>query len=296
MSERFSFRASPPRFIPPPSSCDCHIHVFGPAARYPMVEGRRYTPLDALPDDAVSIMDTLGLERVVLVQPSTYGTDNRCMLDAMAALAGRARGVAVVSDNVKDGELRALHDAGVRGVRLNFATLGRDDFAGIWRETVRMAERVRPLGWHLQLFVGTHILEPVAAEIETLGVDVVFDHMANIPVSLPDRELTAVRLMLATGRCWVKLSGVYRVNGGGADYAPVAALARALTEANPDRVVWGSDWPHTPPHGDSTVGGAMPFRSLDTGHLLDLLANWVPDEEQRTRILVDNPHRLYDFD
>ena len=300
MSARFPFVASPPNFAPPPKACDCHIHVFGPAADYPYAEGGTYTPPDALPEDGLTMLRTLGMERVVLVQPSIYGTDNSRMLDAMTTLGEMARGVAVVPDDVGRAELERLHAAGVRGLRLNVEAVERGDLEELTRRMIHLAGRICDMDWHLELHVGSHVLEALAPVVEQLAVDVVFDHMAKIPADeAPDHPgLTAVKRMLGTGRCWVKLSGAYRVSRKGERYEDVAQLARALLGTNPERMVWGSDWPHTPPHSRDPApdGGVMPFRRLDTGHLLDLLVDWVPDERVRKGILVQNPARLYDFD
>ncbi|NIO05072.1 MAG: amidohydrolase family protein [Proteobacteria bacterium] len=300
MTEKFSFIASPPRFVPPPGSCDSHIHVFGPAKNYPHVEGRTYTPPDALPEDAMTMLRTLGMERVVLVQPSIYGTDNSRMLDAMATFGEMARGVAVVADDVGKMELERLHAAGVRGLRLNVESVRAGEIEELTRRMSLLARSIRDLNWHLELHVGPHLLEALVPVVERLPVDVVFDHMAKIPADdvVGHPGLAAVKRMLGTGRCWVKLSGAYRVSRKGGKYTEVAQLARSLVETNPDRMVWGSDWPHTPPHGHEPVleGEITPFRKLDTGRLLDLLMDWVPDERVRKHILVDNPARLYDFD
>ncbi|NIS62197.1 MAG: amidohydrolase family protein [Proteobacteria bacterium] len=299
MPVRFPFVTSPPRFAPPPKACDCHIHVFGEAADYPYAEGRTYTPPDALPEDGLAMLHTLGIERVVLVQPSIYGTDNSRMVDAMATFGEMARGVAVVGEDVGRAELEWLHAAGVRGVRLNVDSFTRDDFEELARRMVLVAGRIREIGWHLEVHVGPHMLQALVPIVEQLAVDVVFDHMAKIPAhEVPGHPgLGALQRMLKSGRCWVKLSGAYRVSRNGGHYEEVAQLARALVEANPERIVWGSDWPHTPPHGHDPApdGEVTPFQPLDTGKLLDLLLDWASDEGVRKGILVDNPARLYDF-
>lgn len=246
------------------------------------------------------MLRSLGTERVVLVQPSIYGTDNSRMLDAMATLGKMARGVAVVADDIGKVELERLHSAGVRGLRLNVESVRAGEIEELTRRMIHLAGRLRGVGWHLELHVGPHLLEALVPVVERLPVDVVFDHMAKIPAhEVSDHPgLGAIQRMLGTGRCWVKLSGSYRVSRKGGHYEEVANLARALVEANPERMVWGSDWPHTPPHSRDPApdGGVMPFRRLDTGHLLDLLLDWVPDERVRKGILVQNPARLYDFD
>lgn len=246
------------------------------------------------------MLRTLGMERVVLVQPSIFGSDNRCMLDAMATFGEMARGVAVVTYEIADTELERLHVAGIRGLRLNVRSVKPGDSKELVQHINHLAKRIRDMDWHLQLYVGSHLLEALVPVVERLPVDVVFDHMASIPPDeIPGHPgFGAVQRMLETGRCWVKLSGAYRVSQKEGHYDEVAQLARALIEANPHRMVWGSDWPHTAPHGHEPAsdGTITPFRLLDTGHLLDLLADWVPDEDVRNRILVQNPARLYGFD
>ncbi|MHC4799333.1 MAG: amidohydrolase family protein [Planctomycetota bacterium] len=300
MTERFPFIATRPHFVPPPGACDCHIHVFGPTTSYPYIYGRTYTPPDALPVDAMTMLRTLWMDRAVFVQPSIYGTNNSRMLDAMATFGEMARGVAVVADEVEKAELERLHGAGVRGLRLNVASFHRGDLDELARRMSLLARSIRDLNWHLELHVGPHVLEALVPVVERLPVDVVFDHMAKIPADqVPGHPgLAAVLSMLGIGRCWVKLSGAYRVSQKGGNYEDVAQLVTTFLEANPDRIVWGSDWPHTPPHGHEPApdGEIIPFRKLDTGQLLDLLADWVPDELARQGILVDNPARLYDFD
>ena len=295
-----TFTANAPRFAVSAGACDCHTHVFGPVERYPLRPDRVYTPADALPADSEAMLAALGLDRVVLVQASVYGTDNRCMLDGLKVLGQRARGVAAIPPDIADTDLNALHAAGVRGVRLNLATGHDRSIATITALMRALADRISPLGWHLQLFVRPHVLPDLRPIVEGMDVDVVIDHMGLVPAEdyRDNPGFSALLSMLASGRIWVKASGAYRVGPAEGSWDGVAPMARALVESRPDRIVWGSDWPHTPPHGRDAVDHetVMPFRPLDTGHLLDLLADWAPDEETRKRILVDNPARLYGFD
>ena len=295
-----TFIATVPGFAVPDGACDCHTHVFGPAERYPMRTDRVYTPADALFEDSVAMLSVLGLDRVVLVQASVYGADNRCMLDGLKAFGQRARGVAVITADIADAELHALHAAGVRGVRLNIAT-GHDRSVGkIAAEMRALANRISPLGWHLQLFVRPHILRELQPIVDEMDIDVVIDHMGLVTAKSYQNNpgFHALLSMLERGRIWVKASGAYRVGPAEGPWDEVAPMARALIESRPDRIVWGSDWPHTPPHGPDAVNNetVMPFRPLDTGKLLDLLADWVPDKEILNLILVSNPVRLYGFD
>jgi predicted TIM-barrel fold metal-dependent hydrolase len=295
-----TFTASIPRFAVPDGACDCHIHVFGPAERYPLRRDRVYTPADALPADSEAMLSALGLERVVLVQASVYGTDNQCMLDGLRVLGQRARGVAVIAPDIAEDELKALHAAGVRGVRLNIASGHDRSVAKISAEMRKLADRISPLGWHLQLFVRPHLLPDLQPIVGELDIDVVIDHMGLVPAEdcQENPGFSALLSMLDNGRIWVKASGAYRVGSESGPWDNVAPMARALIESRPDRIVWGSDWPHPPLHGRDAVDHetVMPFRPLDTGHLFDLLADWSPDPEIRRLILVSNPTRLYDFE
>lgn len=295
-----TFTATTPTFPVPAGACDCHTHVFGPAERYPLRPDRVYTPADALPTDSEAMLTALHLDRVVLVQASVYGTDNRCMLAGLKFFGRRARGVAVISTDITDAALHSLHAAGVRGVRLNLATGHDRPVADIGETMKAIAGRISGLGWHLQLFVRPHLLNDLRPIFEKIGIDIVIDHMGLIPADGYQQNpgFKALLALLSSGRLWVKASGAYRVGAPDGPWDQVAPLARTLIENRPDRIVWGSDWPHTPPHGRDAVDHetVMPFRPLDTGRLLCLLADWAPDEKTRRLILVDNPARLYGFD
>lgn len=299
MAHPSTFFARTPRLKVPSGACDCHTHVFGPVETYPLLADRVYTPSDALPADTEALLAALGFDRVVLVQASAYGTDNACMLDGLRALDPRARGVACIAPDIAQNQLQALHEAGVRGVRLNIATGHDRPSSAVADEMKALAERIAPLGWHLQLFVRPNVLPDLIPIVEGLGVDVVFDHMGLVPADGFENNpgFLALLTMLAGGHAWIKVSGAYRVGPAEGPWQGVAPLARALIDARPDRIVWGSDWPHTPPHGHDGVDhdAVMPFRPLDAGQLLDLLRDWAPDPNIRRCILVDNPARLYDF-
>lgn len=276
---------SPPRLSVPPGACDCHAHVFGPAGRYRYATERDYTPPDAPLERYRRLLATLGVERAVLVQPSVYGTDNTAVLDALAATGERFRGVAVLPPDTPERELERLHAAGVRGVRINLVTRG----GGVPLDDLeRMAARIAPLGWHVQLFVTLGTLADAAPRLAALPRAPVVDHMGAVPAgtSLQHPGFQALLRLAGEGRCWVKLSGAYRLSAEDVPYADVVPYAQALVAANPERMVWGSDWPHPILHDKP-----MP----DDGALVDLLADWAPDEAVRRRILVDNPAELYGF-
>lgn len=294
------FRATAPRFTPPPGTTDCHMHIVGPPGRFPLAPGRSYATVEAPVADYRKVMQATGVERAVIVQPSFYGTDNRCTVEALAALGDAARGVAVIDPAIPDDELEALHRAGCRGARVNLATSAHGEGESLEARIGRVEARVRDLGWHVQVFTHPEGLPTLAALQPRLAAPLVVDHFGLLRPELVDVEpmrgqLRALEAILEGGG-WVKLSGLYRVAD---DFlAPsLAVLARRLHGRAPDRVMWASDWPHTPPHGRTPTdeGTLLPFRDIDTGQLLSPVAEWFPDENVRRHVLVDNPARLYDF-
>ena len=272
----------------PDAACDAHVHVYD--AAYPAVAGARLTPPNARPADYRLLQRRTGTQRVVFVTPSTYGCDNRPMLNALAAFGAQARGVAVLDEAVSDAELQALHAAGVRGVRLNLS-LGVTQSV---HQLVPLAERIAPLGWHLQLLAPPDLLASLGEVLMGLPVPVVFDHFGRIAPSQARRHPAhaLVLRLLAQRRAWVKLSGAYIVTEqattDGTDCADVAPLARGYLQAAPDRVVWGSDWPHA-----SASAGHQPMP--DDALQMAQLAGWTVDATTLSRVLVDNPAELYGF-
>jgi predicted TIM-barrel fold metal-dependent hydrolase len=272
-----------PKLKLPPGSTDCHVHICGPQTRYRYAANRRYTPPDALMSDYLKMARTLGVERAVLVQPSIYMTDNSAMLDAMAERAMPLRGVAVVDANVSDAELERMHALGVRGLRLNlrFENGAPGDIAP------KLAARIKPLGWHLQFRINPQDFVNVQPMLEQLPVDAVIDHLGQVPVEAGVQEPSFQILLrlLQSGRCWVKLSAPMRMAKQDYPYADVIPFARALVNANSDRCIWATDWPHT------TITKPMP----NDGDLVDLLSDWIPDPAALKKVLVDNPAKLYGF-
>lgn len=273
-----------PKLVLPPGSCDCHAHVFGPMARFPYSTPRSYTPPDSPLAEYLAMHDTLGVERGVLVQPSVYGTDNAAMMEALRAHPDRLRGVAVVDPAVPEEELKALHEGGVRGVRVNVLFKG-----GVPISAARpLAERIAPYGWHVQFLIDVSNHPELDEELAGFPTPVVIDHMGHCDVAktATDPGFAALLRLLDGGRCWVKLSGPYRITARKAvPFDDVTPVARALVARRPDRMVWGTDWPHP------SIRTDMP----NDGDLVEMLADWVPDAAARQRILVDNPAALYDF-
>ena len=235
--------------------------------------------------------------RLVLVQPSPYGTDNRCLLDALLELGDRGRGIAVIGSDTAPGALRGMHEAGVRGVRVNGKSVGMNDAEVLTHRIEQIADLIEPFGWHVELYLDGGLLPDLFPALERLPVHVVLDHMADVSPSeasnSPIRE--ALSRLLDTGRVWVKLSGAYRLSV--VDQLKVPEFVRDLERTCPDRLVWGSDWPHTGVHAANggDVDRMTPFRSLDTGVLLSDLLEWISDVAVQQQVLVQNPARLYDF-
>lgn len=274
-----------PRFKPPPAACDCHVHIYDP--RFPMAWPKLRAVTDASVAEYRLLQQRIGTARVVVIQPAAYGTDNRVTIDAIAQLGmDRARGVAVAHPAIGDKELEEMHAHGVRGLRFSM----HDPHTAITSpEMVEpLARRVQSLGWHVQLHLRGEQIVAMASLLEALPGTVVIDHMARLPQpeGVHHEALAIVRRMLDTGRAWVKLSGVYLDSRTGSPrYADMKPIAKALIAHAPERMVWGSDWPHP------TERHTKP----DDAVLLDLLQEWVGDEPVRRRILADNPARLYGF-
>jgi 2-pyrone-4,6-dicarboxylate lactonase len=277
----FEPRTRRPTVEVPAGAWDCHAHVFGPFDRFPLRPERAYTPGLATGADWKRMHDAIGVARGVLVQASVYGTDNRATLAALAELGPAYRGVAVVAPDISDDEIKAMHQGGIRGIRLSDTMIGAVSTANM--ET--MAERLKPHGWHIQLMVDAASRPDLVERATRTAVPVVWDHLGGMPASKGVDDpgykifLDAFR---RSGNLWVKVSGPYLDKALRPPYAATTPLAQALVAAAPDRCVWGTDWPH--PASD---------HAIDDAGLMELLAEWVPDAATRKRILVDNPPRLY---
>lgn len=290
---------TPVDFDVPAGACDCHTHIFGDPERFPFFAGRTYTPEPALPEEMSELHKQLKIERVVIVTPSVYGTDNSSTLFGITARGAAARGVAVIDDKTPESELDELARAGVRGIRLNLATFGVSDPDVARRRIREAAERLKRRNWHVQVFTNVELIAAIKDLVAASPVPVVFDHfggaLAEHGISQPG--FAELLELVKSGRAWVKISGAYRASKLAPAYADVVPLARALIEANPDRVVWGTDWPHpdavTPPGRKPT--DVTPKLKIDDGRLLNELRVWAPDPAVRRKILVDNPSRLYGF-
>jgi predicted TIM-barrel fold metal-dependent hydrolase len=291
--------STPVNFEVPTGACDCHTHIHGDLEKFPFFSGRVYTPELASPEEMTALHKALLIDRVVIVTPSVYGTDNSATLFGMKARGATARGVAVIDDKTPESDLDAMAQAGIRGIRLNLATGGVNDPA-IGRPRFQAAvERVKNRNWHIQLFTSLEMISAIKDLVAASPVPVVFDHFggAQGELGVGQPGFSDLLDLVKSGKAYVKISGAYRASKRGPDYDDAAPLARALIAANSERIVWGSDWPHpdsvTPPGKKPT--DVTPLFQIDDGRLFNQLAVWAPDAAIRKKILVDNPARLYGF-
>lgn len=276
-----------PRLALPPLACDCHAHICGPRERYPYWSGRVYTPPDCLLPAYRHMLDTLGAQRAVLVQPSVYGCDNTALLDALDAAGPSFRGVAVVEEDVDAAQLERMHAAGVRGLRCNIVDIATDKGKLPLPMLQRLARKIAPLGWHIELLMHADEFPEMDRAFADLPVEVVLGHLGYLRTEkgVDDPGFQALLRLMRAGRAWVKLTGPYRISSQTLPYPDTVPFARELLRAAPERVVWGSDWPHV------MMKGSMP----NDGDLCDVLSDWIPDTALREQVLVDNPAVLYGF-
>jgi len=277
----WSAGTEPPKLKAPANACDCHMHIYD--ARFPVAAGATLKPADALPADYKLLQKRIGTTRNVIVTPSTYGTDNSATLDGMAKLAPNVRGVAVVDTSVTDAELKRLNGLGMRGTRFNLVQAGATSVDML----EPLAKRIHELGWHIQINAKPELIVEIEPLLMRLPTPLVFDHLAHVPrdAGVDAPAFKTMRKLIDQGRTWVKLSGAYQdTKVGPPTYADATPIAQAYVKAAPERMVWGSDWPHP-----------TEKEKPDDAVLFDLLAQWVPDEATRNRILVQNPEALYGF-
>lgn len=274
-----------PRFVCPPGTVDTHMHLFGPVDRYPFDPTSYYVSADALPETHMAVQKTLGLSRAVLVSPGGYGRNTRLLADTLARFPDRYRGIALVPDDISDAEIGRLTTLGVRGVR--FMSASRGGVLPTISEAV--SARIAAHGWHVQFYPHGADIDDFAERLLALPNTIVLDHFASVKAEkgVDQPAMRTLKRMIDTGRVWVKLSGPMRCVPGDFPYAAVTPMARALVAHAPERLVWGSDWPHV-----NMDGRGMP----NDGDLVDMIPDWITDEADRQKILVDNPTRLYGFD
>jgi 2-pyrone-4,6-dicarboxylate lactonase len=275
---------SKPKFAPPPGAVDAHCHVFGPEAKFPYARERKYTPCDAPKEKLFELRRFLGFAKNVIVQASCHGTDNSALIDALEGSNNEARGVAVVSPKITDRELSALHRSGVRGVRFNFLPRLVDDTPH--EVLLGIADRIKSMGWHTVVYFEAPSLERITPFLKALPTTIVLDHMA-----VPDAKKGAdhpdfqrfLAMVAENKNVWVKVTCPERISAKGPPYDDVVPFARALVERFPERVLWGTDWPHP----------NMTTHVPDDGALVDMIPKFAPTPAQRKALLVDNPMRLY---
>jgi 2-pyrone-4,6-dicarboxylate lactonase len=274
-----------PKFRPPPLACDAHCHVFGPAAKFPYAPDAPYWPPDAPFEALQALHAKLGIERAVIVHASCHGADMRATLDAIARSAGKYRGTAIIDETYDDQAFKRMHDGGIRGVRFNFVQHlgGRPDMQFFDRTVARL----RDMSWHLILHLDSSDLVEFRKKFETIPVPMVIDHMGRVRAAegLAQVPFKVLLEFMQNENFWVKICGAERVSSKGPPFDDAVPFARALIEAAPDRILWGTDWPHP------NVGKHMP----NDGDLVDLFARMAPTAELQRKILVDNPARLYGF-
>jgi predicted TIM-barrel fold metal-dependent hydrolase len=283
----------------PAGACDCHTHIHGDPAQFPFFPGRVYTPELASPEDMAALHEALHIERVVIVTPSVYGTDNSATLYGIKARGANARGVAVIDEKTPESELDAIGEAGIRGIRLNLATGGISDPAVGRRRFQAAVERVKGRNWHVQIFTSLTMISAIKDLVAASPVPVVFDHFGGAQAKLGPSQagFTDLLQLVRSGSAYVKISGAYRVSDLAPYYGDAAPLARALIAVNSDRILWGTDWPHpnsVTPRGQRPTE-VTPLLLIDDGRLLNQLPVWAPDAAIRKKILVDNPALLYGF-
>ena len=272
----------------PAGACDTHVHVFGPADKYPYQDERSYTPPDCPPSELFKLHRTLGISRAVVVQASVHGIDNRSVLDAVKLSPDTLRAVAAVGPDVSDKELKALHEGGVRGLRFNLVDKGGMPFKSL-NDLYLFSKRLVDLGWHIELLVHVDEIPDFPDLVKRMAVPVVVGHFGYMKTSkgIDERNYQKFLSVLGDGNCWVKMTGPYRISHQETPpYKDVLPFASKLLDVAPERLLWGSDWPHV-----------MQIKPMpNDADLLDLFAQWVPQEALQKQILVDNPAKLYGFE
>jgi predicted TIM-barrel fold metal-dependent hydrolase len=290
---------TPVDFEVPAGACDCHVHVFGDPAKYPFAANRVYTPPGASIEMLQDLHKALHISRVVIVNPSVYGTDNACTLDAVKQIGPTARAVVVIGKDTPRSALDAMAAGGARGVRVNLATGGTSDPKAAGAIIEDVVKQIAPLNWHIQIYTSLTVITALKDQLNALPIPVVFDHFGGAKTALGPGQpgFDVILGLVKSGRGYVKISGAYRVSEKDPDFADATPMAQALVAANPDRIVWGSDWPHPNPANAPRLPISEITRpaQVDDGLLLNQLVKWVPDAATRKKILVDNPARLYGF-
>jgi predicted TIM-barrel fold metal-dependent hydrolase len=284
-------------FTVPASACDCHTHIFGDPQRFPFAAGRTYTPETASVAEMRALHRALRTTRVVIVQPSVYGTDNGCTLDAIRQLAPNARGIAVIDDSTSDAALDDMHHGGIRGIRINLATVGQTDPELGKRRFEAAVARIGKRKWHIQMYTQLSVIAAMQKEIASSPVPVVFDHFGGAQASGGTSQpgFDVLLDLVRAGHAYVKVSAPYRGSTSAPDFADMGPLAKALIAGNVRRILWGTDWPHPDTAAGKPPTEISPLRQIDDGRVFNQFAAWAGKAEERKAILVENPQSLYGF-
>ena len=281
----------------PLGACDCHVHVIGPHVKYPMIADRVYTPPECGLVELRKHLQGLHLSRVVLIQPSFYGSDNTFQLLCAKEIGDSARAVIVIDEKTSDQELVKMVSMGARGIRMNLSTSGIFDAQVARKQLIEVAQRIKDFDLHIQIYASAKVLADIADTIYTLPVPVVLDHFASIKADRfkEQAELPVILDLLKSDQIYIKLSGIYRISSASPHYDEVKDLAQLYIETNPDRILWGSDWPHTNTLPGTPATQVTPYRIVDDSRIFDLLSDWVVNPQNLFKVLVSNPDRLYRF-
>lgn len=298
-SSRQVYAASPSSqttvaFDVPSGACDAHVHLIGEPAKYPMSGERDYTPPPATTDELVQLLKHLTFDRVVIVTPTIYGNDNSVTLDAIEQLGReRARGVAFITESTSSATLDSMKERGIAGIRLFLRGAGIFNPGAAAKHLQSMTDLAKERGWHLQIATPPDVIGALAAQLAASPVPLVLDTFGWVAGGVEQHGFDALLSLVKSGRAYVKLAEPYRISKKSPDYHDLVPVVQAFLAANPDRLLWGSGWPHV--DSASSSGRVAPNLPIDAGHLLNLFARWVPDAEARRKILVENPARLYGF-
>lgn len=299
LSKRVELESSVRSDLLPDGSCDCHLHILGPEELYPFSEHRLYTPMNALVPAAMQFLSQQGLSRAVIIQPSVYGTDNRCTIDALNDFPIETRAIAVVDPSISIEDLTDLHQKGIRGIRLNSINWTATE---LWERYIAyqpLFDHMAQLNWHFEFYVGSQVYPTLFKIIENSSVDLVLDHLGGAfrENELPEERLKGLDKFGSTGKVWIKLSGFYRLRDTDADVSSYHTIINHLLSMMSDRLIWGSDWPHTPDNRTRREAAkkTLPFQDIDTRQQLLMVRNLVQDKKIRQKLFVENPQILYDF-
>ncbi|HVB58927.1 MAG TPA: amidohydrolase family protein [Candidatus Acidoferrales bacterium] len=284
-------------FAVPADACDCHTHIFGDPRRFPFAPTRVYTPETASIAETRALHKALHISRIVVVQPTVYGTDNSCTIDAIKQLSPNSRGAVMVDDNITDAALADMDHAGIRAIRINLETVGQTDPSASRRRLQAAVDKIKGSKWHIEVYTRLSVIEALKDQVQASPVPVSFDHFGGAQAALGVQQPGFATLLdlLRSGNTYVKISAAYRASTEAPDYPDVAPLAKALIAANPQRILWGTDWPHPAQIKGRKATEITPLWQIDDGRIFNLLPEWAPNPELRKTILVENPARLYGF-